>query len=145
MGLGVQVSAPAVRLAFGVNTALCPAGSPLKSAVSDAIASPSGSAAVTFNVNGVDGLAVAHAYLMLYMGQVAADLRWIKQTVGAGLGGRVEPPTLALGLLGEAIPAGEYVAARRNWNVFARAMGDFHTRYDLYLTPTTASLPVILR
>ena len=35
----------------GVNTALCPAGKPVRSAVSDVIASPSASLALTFTVN----------------------------------------------------------------------------------------------
>lgn len=34
--------------------------------------------------------------------------------------------------------AGEYVASRRRWNVFARALGDYHQRYDLLMTPTVA-------
>src|SRR5262245_53861894 len=48
--VGVHVSVPDVLRGPGVNTALFPAGSAETSAVSDVIASPSWSAAVTFTV-----------------------------------------------------------------------------------------------
>jgi amidase len=93
----------------------------------------------------IDGMRVAKAYLLLYTGQVAADLRQIAQAMGPkAVVSQVEPPTRALGLMGEAISAAEYVQSRRSWNDFARAMADFHSRFDLYLTPTTASLPTLI-
>jgi amidase len=54
----------------------------------------------------------------------------------------VEGPTWALKLLGDAFTAGEFVHAIRQWNTFARQMGLFYQKYDLYLTPTTAFPPV---
>ena len=51
MKVGVQVSVPEVLPAPGVNTALCRAGRPERSAVSEVIAWPSGSAAVTLTVS----------------------------------------------------------------------------------------------
>src|SRR5438093_10758505 len=50
--VGVQVSVPDFWSAAGVNTALLPAGRPARLAVSEPIAWPSGSAAVTFTVIG---------------------------------------------------------------------------------------------
>src|SRR5438552_13862946 len=50
LAAGVQVRVPAVREAFGVNTALLPDGSPVRSAASVVIASPSGSDTVTATV-----------------------------------------------------------------------------------------------
>lgn len=93
----------------------------------------------------IDGLAVARAYLALYFGEVAAEMRWLESVVGKSIAhAGVEETTRLVGLIGESIPAAEHVASRRRWNDFARAMGEFHAIYDLYLTPTTAALPVPL-
>jgi amidase len=89
----------------------------------------------------IDGMAVARAYLTLYFGQVAADLKWLAEERGRAALKEIELPTRALGLLGRALPSSEYVAQHRAWNTFARAMAAFHERYDLYLTPTVAGLP----
>jgi amidase len=45
------------------------------------------------------------------------------------------------GLAGKGSQAGEFVAARREWGVAAKAMARFHEKYDLYLTPTMACPP----
>ncbi|MEW6166339.1 MAG: amidase family protein [Pseudomonadota bacterium] len=75
------------------------------------------------------------------MGEVAADIaQW-----GALAGAReseFEPETRTLGLLGRTLPAGEAVRSWRRWNDYARALGRFHQRYALYLTPTLAYPPV---
>jgi amidase len=52
-----------------------------------------------------------------------------------------ELDTRALAMFGQALNAGEYVHARKQWNDFARALGRFHQTYDLYLIPTTAMAP----
>ncbi len=93
----------------------------------------------------VDGLEVARAYLNLYFGEVAAELRWLEATVGRRKArSEIEETTRLIGMIGESMPAAEYVASRRRWNGFARAMGEFHATYDLYMTPATAALPVPL-
>ena len=89
----------------------------------------------------VDGRAVTRAYIMLYFGHVAADLDWIRDRFGDDAMHRVEEGTRALGLIGRSLSAADYVVARRSWNTFGRAMGAFHQRYDLYLTPTLAAPP----
>jgi amidase len=89
----------------------------------------------------IDGIAVARAYLTLYFGQVGADLRWIARNVGRKAARQVEDATRVLGSIGESISAAEYVEARASWNRFGRAMGGFHGRFDLYLTPTAARPP----
>jgi len=84
----------------------------------------------------VDGLALAKSFITLYLGQTAATL-----AAACRDGARAsdfELDTRALALLGDALPSGEYVHQRRKWNVYARALGEFFTRFDLYLTPTTA-------
>jgi len=90
----------------------------------------------------VDGPGLAKSYMTMYFGQVAADIRELIERVGRGptLGG-LEPATRALGLLGQTVSAGDYVAAKRRWNDFGRAMGTFYRSYDLYLTPTLAQPP----
>ena len=57
MYVGVQVSVPAVFPGPGVNTALLPAGRPERSAVRDAIGSPSSSPACTVTVTGLVSVA----------------------------------------------------------------------------------------
>ncbi|MFX8953781.1 hypothetical protein ABTN07_20440, partial [Acinetobacter baumannii] len=78
-----------------------------------------------------DGAALAKTYLTMYLGQVAANMRDCRS-----LGAREEQfelDTRALGLLGEALSSGEYVQERRRWNLYARALADYFTRFDLYL------------
>jgi amidase len=88
----------------------------------------------------VDGQAVVEAYLILYYGHVAADLRWIARGIGEKAArANVEPTTLLVAMIGESLSSAEYVESRRRWNLFGRAMGEFHERYDLYMTPSTAS------
>jgi amidase len=91
----------------------------------------------------VDMQALARSYLVLYFGQVAADLAWIARWKGVPVHRlEVEVETRTLGLLGNALPSPVYVEARRRWNDFARATAELHHRYDLYLTPTLAEPPV---
>jgi amidase len=92
----------------------------------------------------VDGGTVGRCYLTLVYGQVAADLAEIRRLLGRTAARRMEAGTLAAGLVGRALSAGEYVTHRRRWNDFARAMARFHERYDLWLTPTTAQPPTAI-
>lgn len=84
----------------------------------------------------IDGLALAKSFFTMYLGQVAANMRACR-TLGAAESD-FELDTRALGLLGEALSAGEYVHERRKWNDYARALGQYFTRFDLYLLPTAA-------
>ncbi len=83
----------------------------------------------------IDGAALADSYLRMYFGQVAADVERARRLTGRN---DFEAETRALAALGRSMNAGEYVASRRRWNVFARALGDYHQRYDLLMTPTVA-------
>ena len=85
----------------------------------------------------VDGPDLARAYMAMYFGQVASSVAEAKALTGAR-DDDFELDTRALALLGRSLSAGEYVTARKRWNLFARALGRFHERYDLYLTPTAA-------
>jgi amidase len=89
----------------------------------------------------VDGHAVAACYLMLYFGEMAAEAARIRTQHGNAALAGLEPDTRMLALQGETYAAGDFVRHRDHWNDFARALGDFFGRYDLYLTPTTAQPP----
>ncbi len=88
----------------------------------------------------VDGVALARCFIQMYFGQVAASMDEARQATGAS-DAEFELDTRALGMFGRALSAGEYVASRRQWNAFARALGRFHQTYDLYLIPSTAMPP----
>jgi amidase len=54
-----------------------------------------------------------------------------------------ELSTYCLGLLGEALSAGEYAQAARALQMDARKIGQFFERYDILLTPTLSQPPVL--
>ncbi len=88
----------------------------------------------------VDGAALAASFLHLYFGQVAAAVKQAR-----ALGARsadFELITRVVEKLGKAVSAGEYAAHLAQWNDYARALGAFHQRYDMLLTPTLAHPPV---
>src|SRR5579864_8275597 len=88
----------------------------------------------------VDGAALAKAFLHVYFGQVAA---MVAQARAAGA--RLEDFELlsrVLATLGGAVSAGALTTHLLKWNEFARALGRFHQRYDMLLTPTLAHPPV---
>ncbi|MCE5273595.1 MAG: amidase [Deltaproteobacteria bacterium] len=91
----------------------------------------------------IDGIALAKSYFMMYYGEISADVREMKKVLGRKAKHTdVEETTWLLNLLGNLYSAGEFVLAMRQWNTFARQMGVFHEKFDLYLTPTLASPPV---
>ena len=90
----------------------------------------------------IDGESLGKSYIMMYFGEVAADIEELKSVVGRPLNHHdTEEATWALNLLGKTFSAGDFVLAMRQWNVFSRQMAKFHETYDLYLTPTIATLP----
>ena len=88
----------------------------------------------------VDGRALAQSYFTMYFGQVAAEVRKAERVMGAGARGKTELVTQLLAQIGESLSAGVYVEHLLRWNDYARAVGHFHQRYDLLLTPTVAAL-----
>lgn len=90
----------------------------------------------------IDGIALARNYFTMYYGEIAADIAQMGEILGRKPAPEdVEGTTWLLNLLGKAFTAGEFVLSMRQWNVFARRMGSFHEKYDIYLTPTTACPP----
>ncbi len=86
-----------------------------------------------------DGLVLVRCYLELYFGQVAASLAEARASGATSTD--FELTTLLLEALGKASSAGTYVRSHRRWSEFARALGAFHQRHDLYLTPAVAFPP----
>lgn len=84
----------------------------------------------------IDGQALARAYLTMYLGQTAVDVD-AARSLGAG-SREFELLTRALAVLGHGISAATMCRELLRWNDFARALGAFHQRFDLFLTPTTA-------
>jgi amidase len=90
----------------------------------------------------IDGILLAKSYMMMYFGEISADIMHLRKVMGRKpQPSDVEDTTWSLNLLGRAYSAGEFVYSLREWNKAARAMASFHERYDLYLTPTTAYPP----
>jgi amidase len=90
----------------------------------------------------LDGQILARSFLTMYFGETAADIDELASILGRkAKPADVEALTWTLGLLGRTYPAGFFVKAMREWGLAARAMGRFHEKYDIYLTPTVAYPP----
>ncbi|HSO19913.1 MAG TPA: amidase family protein, partial [Desulfosarcina sp.] len=91
----------------------------------------------------IDGQTLAKSFFALYFGEVAANIEGLKTILGRkARPADVEPLTWMLGVLGRTYSAGYFVSMLRQWDKAARVMGEFHERYDVYLTPTVACPPV---
>jgi amidase len=91
----------------------------------------------------IDGKAVAMSYLTMCFGEVAAVIEDAKAVLGRKASpSDVETLTWTIRLLGRTLSAADFAKAKREWGVAGRAMGRFHQKYDLYLTPTLAYPPV---
>ena len=90
----------------------------------------------------IDGMALAKSYIVMYFGEVGADIREMENVLGRkARPADVEPLTWTMALLGRSFSAAYFVEALRAWDRAARKMGGFFGRYDLYLTPTIAVPP----
>ena len=88
----------------------------------------------------IDGDALASSYLHIYFGQVPVAIERAK-AAGADPS-QFELMTRLLMTMGKSISAPRLTHQLAQWNSFARALGQFHQRYDLLLTPTLAHPPV---
>lgn len=87
----------------------------------------------------IDGIKLANSYFALYCGENAADLDLAEATLKKKLGRKdFEITTWFFAVLGRCYSAADFVNAMREWDIAARVMGQFHLKYDLYLTPTVA-------
>jgi amidase len=91
----------------------------------------------------IDGIKLAKTYFIMYFGEMAADIEHARSVLKKEVGRKdFEITTWFFGELGHRYSAGDFVNAMREWDVAARIMGQFHLKYDLYLTPTVAFPPV---
>ena len=89
----------------------------------------------------IDGKALARSFLHIYFGQVPAELQ---RAVARGAAeADFEPLTRLIAALGRATSAAQLTQELARWNAYARALAQLHARFDLYLTPTLASPPVL--
>ena len=88
----------------------------------------------------IDGQALARAFLHLYFGQTPATVGYAMQN--GATRSDFELLTLVMAVLGQTVPAGVLTGELVQWNTFSRALGEFHRRYDLWLSPTLAGPPV---
>jgi amidase len=88
----------------------------------------------------IDGDALADDFLSVYFAMAASAVAETKAETGCGNDG-FELDTLAAAAIGRAISAPDYIRIHGRWNDYSRALGEFLTGYDLYLTPTVAMPP----
>ena len=90
----------------------------------------------------IDGVKLANSYFTLYFGEIAADIELAQSVLKKKVSRNdFEITTWFFGKLGHCYSAMDFVQAIREWDIAARAMGQFHLKYDLYLTPTVAFPP----
>lgn len=88
----------------------------------------------------VSGNAVLEDYLNLYFGAVSAELEsWQNQLNGRDVDDLVEPATLLLKRVAHRLPVAVTERSKQHWYTYARAMGEFLTRYDMFLLPSTGA------
>jgi amidase len=93
----------------------------------------------------VDGPVFARRFLTVVAGELGADVGEATALVGRRpRRGELEPATMALALLADALSANEYATALRGLELMGREVGAFFADYDLVLTPTLASPPPLI-
>lgn len=131
-----------LRVAFSVTS---PIGTPVHA---EAVAAVHGAARLLESLGheveeaapAIDGQAVAQAYVHLYLGQVPATVA-AARAQGARRGD-FELLTRVMAALGRTVSAPVLTAHLLRWNDFARALGAFYRRHDVWLTPTLARPPL---
>jgi amidase len=92
----------------------------------------------------LDGAAFARAFLTMICAELAGDVAEAELAAGRRAGPAVlEPATWALTLLGRSLPAAEYARATRLLQRVARQVAPFFERYDVLVTPTVSTPPVV--
>ncbi|HUG27971.1 MAG TPA: amidase [Gemmatimonadales bacterium] len=94
---------------------------------------------------GVDGPALARAFMTMLCGELRGDITDAENLLGRrATPGDFEPATWALALLGDQLTAAEFVQAVRLMERTTRQVAPFFAEWDMLLTPTLASPPVLI-
>ncbi|MGQ0586171.1 MAG: amidase, partial [Gammaproteobacteria bacterium] len=88
----------------------------------------------------VNGMQLAQDFVLMWFATCAATVDAVRQQTGCGNDG-FELDTLAMAAFGRASRASDYVASYMRWNEYTRKLGEFHQKYDLFMTPTMAMPP----
>jgi amidase len=88
-----------------------------------------------------DDAALARDFLTIWFAQLHGQISSIKKRIGVG-DSHFEPDSLAAAEIGRAAGVGALFHALDNINDYIRALDDFHSRYDLFVTPTLAKPPL---
>ncbi len=88
----------------------------------------------------VNGLQLAKDFIVMWFANCAATVDMVKQMTGCGNNG-FELDTLAMAAFGHCTRASNYVEGYMRWNEYSRQLGEFHQKYDLWMSPTLAMPP----
>ena len=92
----------------------------------------------------IDGEAFARAFLTMVCGETRAEIEEAEALLGRKATSKdFEPGTWATGLLGKQITAAEFSRAIRLLQRSARQIGQFFEDYDVLMTPTLATPPLV--
>jgi amidase len=92
----------------------------------------------------IDGESVVPTFLTIAAANTVVNLASHPTAGRPPREGEVERVTLATARLGEKVSGADYVRAIHTAHRLGRQMAEFHTRYDVLLTPGLATLPVKL-
>lgn len=87
----------------------------------------------------IDGMALASDFIVMWFSQCAVMMDDFKQLVG-GTGDGFELDSRAAAAFGAKTTATDYLRCLNHWGHYTRQLNIFFEKYDLYLTPTTASV-----
>ncbi|HZP10968.1 MAG TPA: amidase [Nevskiaceae bacterium] len=88
----------------------------------------------------IDTMQLSKDFILMWFAQCSATVKRIKEMTGCGDDG-FELDTLAMVAFGNATRAPEYVEGYWRWSDYTRSLDEFHQKFDLFLTPTSAMPP----
>lgn len=91
----------------------------------------------------IDGKQMAMDFMTVWTAVSAAELAEACRRTGARPG-EFDIDTQVLAAVGRAVSAPALVEAQARWNIYTRALAEFHERFDLLLTPTLAEPPLLI-
>ncbi len=89
----------------------------------------------------VDGQGLAHDFLTAWFAAQSYLIDLVREETGCGLGD-FEPDTRMLAAIGRSMSATDFMKCEGRWQEHVLALSQFHSTYDLWLSPTLAAPPV---